>query len=172
MLFRIFALNSTNGNLEAIFTIKGALNCDWEDLAVGPGPLGQNYIYIGDIGGNTKATCNTIYRVVEPLIIRDQELDIHGELRFTWDAPNCETLMVDQQGTLYLVSKVKPVQIPRLYKIPNVGWRFKKIHLQQGRISQDTCQKIHYRFLSALCFWIWSITTFPQSQIFKTFNKM
>lgn len=110
------------------------MNCDWEDIAVGTGPYGQSYIYIGDIGGNTKATCNTIYRVREPLTIHNSQLEIHGELRFSWDAPNCETLLVDQLGTLYMVSKVYSGN-PKIYRVPNIAWKFKKVNINPGKYS-------------------------------------
>lgn len=131
-LYRLFAINATTASLVATLNIKKAINCDWEDIAVGPGPYGLSYIYIGDVGGNTRSTCNTLYRVIEPMVIKDSDLNIHGELAYTWTEPNCETLMVDQKGNLYLVSKVRAGTRPKLYQIPNFAWRFQKITLRTG----------------------------------------
>ena len=47
--FRLYALNVTSGNLLATYKLKGTDNCDWEDMAIGPGPGGINYIYIGGL---------------------------------------------------------------------------------------------------------------------------
>src|SRR5687767_1710113 len=50
------------------FLLDGAVNRDWEDIAIGKGPVdGVNYLYIGDIGDNDlKHSDYTIYRVPEP----------------------------------------------------------------------------------------------------------
>ena len=50
---RLFAINSVDGSTIAVFTIRDASNCDWEDITLGPGPEGHTYIYIGDVGGNS-----------------------------------------------------------------------------------------------------------------------
>ena len=51
-------MSAKNASLVARLDIAGADNCDWEDIAVGPGPDPQKtYIYIGDIGGNARRTC-------------------------------------------------------------------------------------------------------------------
>ena len=35
------------------FTLTGATNVDWEDIAVGPGPaVGTSYLYVADTGNN------------------------------------------------------------------------------------------------------------------------
>ena len=48
--------------------INGVTNRDWEDIAVGPGPInGKQYIYIGEIGDNSAAyNLKYVYRVMEP----------------------------------------------------------------------------------------------------------
>ncbi len=48
--------------------VEGSDNVNWQDLAIGPGPVeGVNYIYIGDIGDkDTSRPSLTIYRIPEP----------------------------------------------------------------------------------------------------------
>jgi len=57
-----------DGTLVATYTVDGATNTDWEDIAVGPGPVrGTSYLYIADIGQNSGARdAVTVYRVAEP----------------------------------------------------------------------------------------------------------
>lgn len=77
---QIFALDATNARLRATFTISGATNHDWEDVAVGT--CGQETcIYIGDIGDGGPST-HTIYRVREPTDIRDQSLPVESQLLY------------------------------------------------------------------------------------------
>jgi len=63
----VYAL-STQGQDLGIYWLIDAVNEDWEDMAVGPGPANNvDYLYIGDIGDNEKErSCITIYRVPEP----------------------------------------------------------------------------------------------------------
>ena len=48
--------------------IKPAVNRDWEDIALGNGPVaGTNYIYLADIGDNSiDSSQYYIYRFAEP----------------------------------------------------------------------------------------------------------
>src|SRR5690606_18339368 len=59
-----------DGTLSDSVMIDGALNRDWEDMALAGGPAaGKNYLYIGDIGDNNAQYPDcTIYRFVEPLM--------------------------------------------------------------------------------------------------------
>ena len=96
----------TNGNGANIgtLTITPVGNRDWEDIAVGPGPIpGISYIYIGEIGDNdSKYSSVFVYRFPEPdltgktlpYIANIDHIDI---MQFKYpDGPrNAETLMVD-----------------------------------------------------------------------------
>jgi len=100
---RIFALNELGEHL-SVYTIAGARNWDWEDIATGPGPdSGRTYIYIGEIGDN-KAVYDTkyIYRVPEPRVDPDQapiDTTLAGVETIPFHYPDgrrdAETLMVD-----------------------------------------------------------------------------
>lgn len=48
----LYLMDST-GKLVRTFQLKNCKNHDWEDLAVGPGPLpGKSFVYLADIGDN------------------------------------------------------------------------------------------------------------------------
>ena len=66
---RIFALN-TQGTHLGSFWIEGVENRDWEDIAIGPGPVeGLDYIYIADVGNNySEYELKYIYRFPEPAV--------------------------------------------------------------------------------------------------------
>lgn len=106
---RIFAVN-TRGALVGLYKLSGASAADYEDIAVGPGPVsGKNYIYVGDIGDNGASRTNKqVYRAAEP-----SPLSTSGSLsveKFTLVYPDgprdAETLMVDPvDGDMYVVSK-------------------------------------------------------------------
>lgn len=70
-----------NGTIAARFTIDGAVNRDWEDMAVGLGPvLGETYIYLADIGDNKlRYTQKVIYRFPD-LTISNQTLPYVGHV--------------------------------------------------------------------------------------------
>ena len=51
---RLFALSALDGSTLAVLTIRSARNCDWEDITLGPGPGGETFIFIGDVGGNAR----------------------------------------------------------------------------------------------------------------------
>lgn len=79
---RFFAVN-TSGNLLGIYQLDGATATDWEDMAVGPGPVaGVNYVYLGDIGDNSSNRNGTtrpnvaIYRTPEPTVSNPPTLQI------------------------------------------------------------------------------------------------
>jgi hypothetical protein len=110
---RVFAISTTGASL-ATFVLAGAEASDWEDIAVGPGPIaGVSYLYVGDIGDNS-ANSDTIevYRVAEPAVTASSaEVTLSGVDRLEFRYPggqgdNAETLLVDPtNGDLYVVTK-------------------------------------------------------------------
>ena len=112
---RVFAMN-TEGDHLGIYNITGAGAVDWEDIAIGPGPVAdQDYLYIGDIGDNGAGRTSgvQVYRVPEPAVDPDQEPEnvwLTGVETITLEYPDgardAETLMVDPaNGDIYVVSK-------------------------------------------------------------------
>ncbi|MBM3680826.1 MAG: hypothetical protein FJW81_05795 [Actinobacteria bacterium] len=63
----LYAIDSA-GAVVATLPLAGATNRDWEDLALGPGPIaGTPYLYVGDIGDNAAVRPSVrVYRVEEP----------------------------------------------------------------------------------------------------------
>ncbi|MHA7130136.1 hypothetical protein [Algoriphagus namhaensis] len=60
-------LMSVEGAELGKITLEGVQNRDWEDIAFGPGPKGQDYIYVAEIGDNLAQHEEIrIYRFPEP----------------------------------------------------------------------------------------------------------
>lgn len=110
---RLFALSSTGRTL-AIYAVENLADQDWEDIAIGPGPISnQDYLYIGDIGSAGSLPI-TIYRLVEPVVNANQalvETNASGveQIHLIYpddDNYNAETLLVDPaNGDIYIVTK-------------------------------------------------------------------
>lgn len=120
---RIFAISATSGARLGTIYINGAHSQDWEDIACGPCTGGSgNCVYIGDTGGNAGGDANTIYRIREPSSIHDQSVNVDGVLEFSWDQHDCETLLVDPRGEVYVVSKVGPGHHGKFVHLPASAW--------------------------------------------------
>lgn len=104
----IYLLDSLGQELGEI-SLLGAANRDWEDIAVGPGPNGQSYVFVGEIGDNAAIHSEIcIYRFPEPSRISKSSQVKPEILRLTYPggARDAETLMIDPQtGDIYIVSK-------------------------------------------------------------------
>ena len=122
----VYAMD-THGRSLGKLILVGANNRDWEDLAVGPGPVpGKSYLYIADTGDNDgRYRTKIIYRVPEPRLncFRDgkyvMSADSIGLIRFRYPEghPDAETLIIDpRNGELYVITKAEPQG--RLYRIP------------------------------------------------------
>jgi hypothetical protein len=109
---RVFAVDATSTlSARATYSFPGVTARDWEDLAIGPGPVpGAPYLYVGDIGDNAETrTSVQVYRVREP----EAPSGAAGfssverfDLRYPDRPHNAETLMVDPRtGDVYIVVK-------------------------------------------------------------------
>lgn len=106
---RVFAMTEEGLDLGA-FTLAGVEAIDWEDMALGPGPVeGADYLYLGDIGDNPAERSEiTVYRVLEPDADSDGELtDVEAlVLRYPDRPHDAEVLLVDpRDGTIYIITK-------------------------------------------------------------------
>jgi hypothetical protein len=110
---RAFAL-TTSGTVLGTYALGGATAQDWEDMAIGPGPgPGERALYFGDIGDNGENRASiTVFRVREPKVdpaspVGTVALEGVDELTFTYPdgAHNAETLLVDTDGSIYVVTK-------------------------------------------------------------------
>jgi hypothetical protein len=104
-------LLSFEGEQIARYFLTGVSNYDWEDLAVGPGPLDdRTYLYVGDIGDNWSARDQyVIYRFLEPAIdsqttSSDQQISDFENIRYVYEdgSRDAEALMVDPVSKAYL----------------------------------------------------------------------
>ena len=66
---RVFAIDG-DGVVHATLALTGATAIDYEDIAVGEGPVaGVHYLYVADIGDNAAARSEVVvYRMVEPTV--------------------------------------------------------------------------------------------------------
>ncbi|HTH83016.1 MAG TPA: hypothetical protein VL490_08780 [Mucilaginibacter sp.] len=108
-------LTDGTGADRGTLTLTTVGNRDWEDIAVGPGPIaGVSYIYVADIGDNSSRYGSIfVYRFPEP--------DLNGktspfvanitnvdaiELKYPDGPRNAETLMIDPlTKDIYIASK-------------------------------------------------------------------
>lgn len=124
----VYGLNQA-GQTAAIFKLNRITNRDWEDIAMGPGPIpGKDYIYVGEIGDNAAQYAEiALYRFAEPAMssgdrrlntCETKSIDAVQKLRiqFADGAKDCESLFLDpHNGDVYLVSKRE--QTVGLYQI-------------------------------------------------------
>ena len=112
---RVFAMTTSGQHLGSL-TLNGASATDWEDMAIGPGPLaGRSYLYVGDIGDNNHARASiVVYRVAEPSVNVQQPPGdgqvLGGVESFTLTYPDgahdAEALAVDPaSGDIVIVTK-------------------------------------------------------------------
>jgi len=110
---RFFGVNE-QGEVVAVVKLAGASARDWEDIAVGPDPEGNQAVFLADIGDNGRVRSSVkIYRVPEPLIDLSQtplqlSLEDYDTIRLRYpDGPHdAETLLVDPQtGDIYILTK-------------------------------------------------------------------
>lgn len=103
----LYALD-VDGNTVATLEVEGAVNEDWEDLAVGPCDAGW-CLTIGDIGTlGTARSAFALYVVAEPLLDGTAALTAVPEVRpFTYpDGPeDSESLALAADGAPIVVSK-------------------------------------------------------------------
>jgi len=115
---QVFMTDGAGANIGTL-TLTPVGNRDWEDIAVGPGPVaGINYIYVGDIGDNNlQYPSIMVYRFPEPdltgltapVSINISQVDII-QLKYPNGPHNAETLMVDPATKdIYIVTKANNI---------------------------------------------------------------
>lgn len=109
---RFFAVD-LNGRTVAVFTVPGAKNVDWEDMARTRDEQGRSVLYFADIGDNAAQRGSVqLYRVPEPEVNPDrpgQSRATEPAETFTLQYPDgprdAESLLSAPDGRLYVVSK-------------------------------------------------------------------
>jgi hypothetical protein len=129
---RVFAIGNDGRDLGE-FDLAGAAAVDWEDIAVGPGPVaGAPSLYLADIGDNAKSRSSVqVYRVAEPLVDPTaapgppQTLSGVATLNLTYpDGPHdAEALLIDPiTGDLFVVTKDLVGGVAQVFRAPaNLG---------------------------------------------------
>jgi hypothetical protein len=113
-------LLSYNGTVQKRILLKSTYNRDWEDMAIGNGPVdGKNYIYIAETGDNNLAfSYSTIYRFEEPTATTDTIRTI-DHINFIYpDGPHdAEAIFIDNTTKdIYIITK-RDVKA-KIYKLP------------------------------------------------------
>lgn len=106
---RVLAV-TTYGRALAEVAVAGAVNVDWEDIALGPGPEGGDALYVGDIGDNEAQRSRVVvYRIDEPRVAAGRRQSAPTErftLRYRDGAHDAEALVVDpSNGAILIVTK-------------------------------------------------------------------
>ena len=130
----LFAFDTTGAD-RGRWRIVGAINRDWEAVAVGRcAPAREGWcVFIGDVGDNAlRRPLVTIYRVPEPVPLAAGE---RGELRadvlvarYPDGAHNVEAMVVAPDGALQLVTKElrrssgRAPATTRVYQLPASAW--------------------------------------------------
>jgi hypothetical protein len=121
---QVFAVSRAGATRRA-YELSGATAFDWEDIAIGAGPVaGTPYLYAADIGDNAVGRADVVvYRVPEPTVTDGPAAALTGvdalRLRYPDGAHNAEALLADPQtGELYLVEKTASGGPARVYRAP------------------------------------------------------
>jgi len=109
---RFFALDARTGATLATYTVPGATNVDWEDIAVARDRRGVPSVWLADIGDNDANRAEVrVYRVDEPHVRAGAGADETTAAPETWrlrypGGPiDAESLAVAPGGAAYLVTK-------------------------------------------------------------------
>jgi hypothetical protein len=120
----VYAIRPT-GALVGTYTVDGATNVDWEDIAIGPGPeRNASYLYVGDIGDNRSARDHvTVYRVPEPTTALTSSGTLTGtetiSLRYPDHPVDAESMFVDpRSGDLFLIDKEYTSAVGHVFRAP------------------------------------------------------
>lgn len=127
-----------NGRNLGRLQVNGADAVDWEDIAIGPGPIdGTSYVYIADTGNNWRNRETVqIYRFPEPFVDTNQDIHVSAErfdVRYPGgDRHDCEAMFVDPVTKMvYIITKGDTAGIYRV----SVDWAVPLTFEKVGEIS-------------------------------------
>ena len=115
---------NSSGTFKTKLILEGVDNTDWEDIAIGSGPVeGESYVYIADMGDNNAVrTSVRIIRFIEPDLsgnhansITVTNFDIVN-FQYPSGARDAEALLVHPQ-TKDLIIMTKRDELTRVYKL-------------------------------------------------------
>ena len=115
---QLYLLNHAANTVKKIY-LKGAVNTDWEDMALAAGPdAAKKYLYVADIGDNGAVRGGVgFYRLEEPPATADT-VSVFDFIRFTYaDGPrDAEAFLVDDASRdIFIITKRDAVS--RIYKL-------------------------------------------------------
>lgn len=119
-------VTSTGGGLIHTFTVEGAVNTDWEDLA-----NSDTHLYIGDFGNNEGTRTDLrIYKIALSNMPNTtvSQVPVEGTIRFSYPEQvvaatpeqhnfDCEAMLY-KDGFLYLFMKHRADNMSALYRVP------------------------------------------------------
>lgn len=118
---RFFALDARTGRLRTTFRVPGAVNHDWEDLAVARDAAGVPSVWLADIGDNDATRREVqIYRVRERAASYGDITTSRPavwRLRYPTGPVDAESLFVDPHGRAYVVTKTT-TGVSTVYAVP------------------------------------------------------
>jgi len=127
-----YAMNELGSHL-GIYTIAGANNRDWEDMAIGTNPTtGEAELYFADIGDNgTNNDIKYIYVVPEPVVSPTQQpqavqISVSHTVQFRYPGDvkyDAETLLYDERTDSFIIITKRHQDdeggFDRIFSIPN-----------------------------------------------------
>jgi hypothetical protein len=103
------SLLSHTGGLLGKMTVSAAINKDWEDMAIAPGPIdGTPYIYLADIGDNDQTYAqHSVYRFPEPVSMANEVREAERIIFEYPDGPHdADAILVDNNTKdIYVITK-------------------------------------------------------------------
>lgn len=128
------------GQITAEIRLEGAVNFDWEDMAVWK-QGSTSWVLIGDIGDNARIRASiSVYRFKEPTLggVSDTTSFERFEFKYPDRAHNAETLMVDPKtGDLWIVTKVESGEC-QVFRAPLTRAGYAKSLKQVDTLKIDT----------------------------------
>jgi len=117
----MWALDSSGGLLGVVEV--EAENIDWEDVAIGPGPDGTDWIYVADTGNLDRERSRVaLYRFPEPPAADGSTLVEELRIRYPGGPEDVEALVVDpESGNSYLLTK-SPRGVSTVYELAADAW--------------------------------------------------
>ncbi|HCW08494.1 MAG TPA: hypothetical protein DGG95_14140 [Cytophagales bacterium] len=107
----VYLIDST-AQTKMVCKLQGIQNRDWEDIAIGPGPIkGKKYVYVGEIGDNSAVyDFKYIYRFEEPDLKKGAAQTITNVETLVIKLPDgrrdTEAMLIDPTSNdLYIISK-------------------------------------------------------------------
>ena len=123
---RFFAVDARTCATRAVFSVRGATNVDWEDMARGSAADGTPVLWLADIGDNLATRSSVVvYEVAEPgASAAGGTVPVRNRWTLQYpDGPrDAETLLVDPETSrAVLVSKDAAAGRSRAYRVPAAG---------------------------------------------------